>query len=86
MGELLKLAEASGDSRHWTIEQMLEDALADIKSGKAKGTRAILLVLNDEGDSYDLVRWACNARPSELIALLESAKHDYVDALRGYGE
>jgi hypothetical protein len=62
---------------------MLEQIAADLRSGKVKATAAVAVLLNREGDDYDVGRYFSHLLRSEAIALLEIAKSDTVAALHG---
>jgi hypothetical protein len=76
MGNLIKLADKSGDARHWSVEQMLEDTLADVRSGKINAAKALVLFLDDTDNRYSIQIRNAGLRNSEKLALLDIAKSD----------
>lgn len=67
----LTIAELKGDSRLWTVEQMLERALADLRSGAVQANAALLIfVQRAESGSIDTESYYCNLTREQAIALL----------------
>ena len=69
-----QLGERAEDNRMISLEAMLEQALADVRSGEIKANRALVLFLQDEDDDYDVCWRAANISCSEILALTEVAK------------
>lgn len=75
MGDITSLAIASGDASKWSVEQMLEDALKEVREGKRGNRYAVLLTL-DRGDGSDWNVGFHNAglKTHEMLALVETFK------------
>ena len=67
------------------VKELLIDILGKLKNGELKATKAVIVLLDDTEVCYDTV--VCNAklRPSEIVALLSVAKHQYQNDL-AFGE
>ncbi len=72
-------------SKDWTVEEMLEAALEEIKTGERKANRAIVLFLNDESGKYNTGFVQSGMSVSQCIALLETAKFDFFKGLERNG-
>jgi hypothetical protein len=57
----------------WSVEQMLEDALSEVKERRSTPTKALVLFLDDR-DGYNAGFRNCGFSMSQGIALLEVAK------------
>lgn len=72
----------SNDKR--SIVEMLESVIYDIKYGRVKGDKAILLILNDDGDdNYEVESRYVNIKMSQSVALLYVAQADCTSSLIG---
>lgn len=67
-------ATASANSTHWSVEQMLSDALREITSGERMATKAIVLFLDDSNESYKVGYHNAGLSASQIISLLEVGK------------
>lgn len=76
MASVISLAEKSGNANHWTVEQMLEDLLEEVRSGRRTATKAVVLLLDDSGERYDIGYRNAGMRLSELVTLMDVAKTD----------
>ena len=66
---VIKLGHYSSQS--WTVEQMLEDSLEDLRTGKRKANKALLIFLdNNEKDNYNTGFSMAHLKASEAIALI----------------
>jgi len=54
MSDTIKLADKSNSSLHWTPEEMLEQALKDIRTGKAPKPNKAVLVLSKFQDGNSM--------------------------------
>ena len=69
MSEVVCLADVKNDNRLLTAEQMLENALRDLRSGALEADKLLLLTVTDEIGFYDPGFYACNMSASEMITL-----------------
>jgi len=69
-------ADRENDNTLLSSVECLEDAAEDLRSGKTKCDKLLVLRLNtgDDGSSYDVGFNASNLRSSEMLALMEVAK------------
>jgi len=69
-------ADRENDNTLLSPVECLEDAAEDLRSGKTKCDKLLVLRLNtgDDGSSYDVGFNASNLRSSEMLALMEVAK------------
>lgn len=67
-------ATASENSTHWTVEQMLRDALREVESGKRVATKAVVLFLDDSGGTYKVGYHNAGLSASQIISLFEVGK------------
>lgn len=74
MNDVTSLVTTTHDNRRWTLEQMLEAALAEVRAGELKANRAILLVVQDDDQEYEPCYRAANISCSQIIALCETGK------------
>lgn len=70
----ISMAEYADDARRWSVEQMLEHALEDVRGGKRTANKAVLLWLADNKDNYDVGFIQAGMNASEMLALVEVAK------------
>lgn len=80
------LADYTGDSRHTSPEQLLHDALGRLEpGGEWDGVEKLLVIaLDDDDGNYGTSAMQCGMKYSEVVALLEIAKHPYLLG-RGFG-
>lgn len=71
MTDVVKLADHADDNRMWTVEQMLEAALTEVREGKVTGGKAVLIVLDTgtDGLKYDTQSFYVDVSAAELVAL-----------------
>ncbi len=72
-------------SKDWTVEEMLEDALEEIKSGNRKANKAMVLFLDDKSGKYNTGFSQSGMSVSQCVALLETAKFDFFKGLKRDG-
>ena len=76
------LADYSDSSMHWSVEQMMENELFDIKTGDRSATKAVVIYLDDTSDEgYDLSYSNAQLRNSELVCMLETLKLNIVSKM-----
>jgi hypothetical protein len=80
--KLINLAEYADDARRWSVEQMLEHALEDVRSGKRTANKAVLLWLKDNEDSYDVGFIQAGMSAAEMLALAEVAKTLFLNQMQ----
>lgn len=68
------LFDVDPTSKRWTVEEMLLDALEDVRSGERKANKAIVLFLDDEGGKYLHGYNQAGLRMSECVLLCEMGK------------
>lgn len=73
------------DSLDITPEMMLRDALEELqtKFGEKPPTKALVIMLWDDGREYDTRFYNAGMKTSELIALVECQKRIFLDLLYG---
>lgn len=75
--KVVSIIEKSHDSRMWSAEQMLEDLLEEVRSGKVKPERMIVLFWEPLEDSrLRRSSRAVNFTNAEYAGFLVSASHD----------
>ena len=84
MGDVKSFAEQSPSNYAWTVEQMLEQALADIRAGKLNPTKAMLCFFeeNTKDRSTSIDNWRARIDRDEEIALLALLQHNAIDRWR----
>lgn len=70
---VINLADATGDGRLWDAEQMLQDALHEVRSGHRPGKKAMILWL-DDNDEYKVGFSQCGMTMPECVLLCEMGK------------
>ncbi len=78
MAEISKLALHSGSNLSWTVEQMLEDALADIRSGSRTANKALVIFLDDENRKYNIGFTMAQLSASQAIALMRVQECEFL--------
>lgn len=53
MPKIIELGERSADSRHWGVEATLQSALEEVRSGERKGSKVLVLFLDDGEQHYN---------------------------------
>lgn len=79
MGDVTNLAEFSDDARLWAPEQMLMEALHEIRSGNRTERKAVLLMLDDSGDEYHITFYQAGMLMREAVLLCEMGKDLFKD-------
>ena len=74
--KIISLAVHAGDSRLWTVEQMLEDAIQE--AAERKPTKGIVLMLSDLDDGYEYAYLQSGMKASQIVSLLEVAKQNFI--------
>lgn len=69
-------AKRADDNRDVTPEQLMEQALEELRAGEEHATALVILRRHDdpEDDTFGIGWWAANARGSDIIALMEMVK------------
>lgn len=78
-------ADRANDNRLLSPLEALEDAAADIRSGKRAPDKLLVLMLTtgEHGEGYQVNFNASNLKNSEMIALLEVFKERLLHEIRG---
>ncbi len=72
--KVLRLIDICGkDVRRYSVTDMLRDTAADVERGESCH-KAIVLLLYDEGSSYEVYYNAAGLTRPEIVALLDAAK------------
>jgi len=73
---VIKLAEATGDAKMWSPEQMLEYSLHEVQpgGGREEVNKALVLFLTNTDGAYDVNYTQAGMSCSEMLALLDVAK------------
>lgn len=77
------MAHAKADSTYWSPEQMLEDALAQVRRGERRGRKAVVIFLDESDDSYNVGWTQAGMKCSEMVGLAEVFKVDVLNEM-GY--
>lgn len=87
MSEVINLAAAkahkTGDADAWSPAEMLEDVARMVGRGASDPTEAVVILLRRSGNDYDVARYVSRLSASEVLALLEVAKRDILDTMKG---
>ena len=83
MNNVILLADKAEDNRFSSPELVLRAAADEIASGKTKATRALVILLDDNDEKYDVSFRMANIYSSQIIALADYAKLRAYDWLRG---
>lgn len=75
MGELKHFADASRDSKHWTPEQCLEAALADLRSGELATVRGEVGRITQLAVHFYVKGSDGRLRPCHYIAGMDNAEY-----------
>ena len=81
---IVHINKNSCDGRKWTVEQMLGTALAEVKSGDRKTTKAVVIYLDDSEGGYAVGFTQAGLTMSQMLGLLDIAKA-IVRSELGYG-
>ena len=79
--KVTNLFDVKPSSKRWTVEEMLLDALEDVRAGKRENKKAIVLFLDDEGDKYLHGYNQAGMSSSECVLLCEMAKTMFKDEM-----
>ena len=74
MTDVINMHEYSSDARTWDAEQMLQDALHELRAGKRSGKKAMILWLDDSNDDYLVGFSQCGMNMPQCILLCEVGK------------
>lgn len=74
--KVVSLSDKNNDNRSWSVEQMLEKTLEELRSGRIAANRAIICLLDDKDGKYNNIFRAANLANSQSISLLEIQKID----------
>jgi hypothetical protein len=80
MSKVTNLANRSGDGRQWGLEQMLQDALHEVRQGNHRGKKALILYLDDEAD-YLVGFSQCGMTTPECVLLCDMGKDRFKQEL-----
>lgn len=87
MSDVVNLAAAkahkTGNADDWSPADMLEDLARSVRNGSSDPTEAVVILLRRNGEDYDVARYVSRLRASEVVALLEVAKRDVLDTMKG---
>jgi len=77
MGKLAFIAEKAKRSDMIDVSGLLRDVLERIGKKEWAANKVVLITLDDTDSKYDTMICNANMKPSEIIALLSVAKHQY---------
>ncbi len=84
MADIKSFAAQASSNYAWTVEQMLEQALADVRAGTLHPTKALIAFFEedpkDKSTSVDC--WRARLDRAEEIALLALVQHNALDRWR----
>lgn len=78
MGEitkLVKLKDRDADAKRFTPQDALQTVMDEYNSGKLKGTKIVIVSLDDANDDYNIDKTMAGMHGAETVALLEAAKY-----------
>lgn len=85
MNKISYIANKTKSSFNWTPDQLLAEASKERKSGKLKGTRMLVISLDDaKHGEYDVSFRIAGMRFSDCIALMEAVKAGMLEEM-GFG-
>ena len=67
------LSNASKDGTRWTVDQMLDSVSNEMKKKEDKPTKALLVLLDDNDDRYDVSLRQAGLTMSQAIAMTDVA-------------
>ena len=84
MSNVLEFSEKATTCYAWTVEQMLDAALEDIRTGKIKPSKAMFIFFETTPNN-DLIEgmWRAQIDRAEEIALMELVKQKSINRWRG---
>lgn len=86
-GRVVKLAEIVKESHSWTLLDMLEETIEELREDPTSYNRGILILLDTKGDDkYNTRRKVCNLRIPETVSLLDHVKFLMHMDISGYSE
>ena len=72
---IISIADAAGSGTHRSPENMLEEALKEVREGSWEGRKKMIVITVDEDDDSYIVNWMqAGMRMSQCMALCEVAK------------
>lgn len=77
------LALVGGDSRQWSVPDMLSNTVQDLEAGEVEADRALVLLLDTKDNRFAVHYANAGLCASEAVALLETAKQLFLRDL-GY--
>ena len=83
MSKITYLGDHKEDNSLITPSQMIENALNSDELKAGKYNKAILILLDNKDDSYNMGFYASNMHVSEMLALAMTAAGEFQDRLRG---
>ena len=73
--KVIKLADAANSGTHRSPENMLEEALKEVREGQWAGRKKALVITVDEEDDSYIVNWMqAGLKMSQCVSLCEVAK------------
>ena len=82
--KVIYLANKQRDAELWDIPGMLSSAQKDLKeneTGLETPTNAILILLDNTKDEYDIASYHANINAYELIALLTVTRQKFINQI-----
>lgn len=84
MADVKDISDYSGNSRHASPAGVLRQALAEVTTGElVRCKKAIVILLMDDDDGYEICQRIANLRAHEIVALLRVVSVDYEMQLAG---
>ena len=85
MADIRSFASQSPSNYAWTVEQMLEQALADIRAGTLNPTKAMITFFEEDPKtkSTSIDSWRARIDRDEEIALLALLQHNAIERWKG---
>lgn len=78
LASIVKLVEHNNDAKSYGPEDALEEALADLREGKRKANKILILFLHSGDQKYTINWQQAGMSASEMVALLTLMQHKII--------
>jgi hypothetical protein len=86
MSKVINLHDHTDDGRTWDLEQMLQDALHDVRAGGRRSKKALILFLDETSGEYAVGFSQCGMTMPECVLLCEMGKDRFKQEFMDWGE
>lgn len=73
--KLVNLTKKDGNAKRFTPQDALQTVMDDYKSGHLKGTKIVIIALDDTEGSYHVDRTMAGLHGDEAVSVIEAAKY-----------